>query len=106
MPTAKTPTAIERTTSSVRILLRHRSRRTLRQRGLSMDGLLFSLAGLNILLDALLHNLRDGLLGLLRCADQLFELIRVKRHDLDSAGRRGTNSGDAGAAAQQLNLPE
>src|SRR5207249_1365513 len=44
-PTAKTPTAIESTTSAVRALLRARSRSTLRQRGgsvasgLGIDGL-------------------------------------------------------------------
>src|SRR5690349_11123566 len=65
MPTANTPTAIESTTRTVRVLLLNRSRSTLRQRGLSMaavylDRLVGKSPGFGLYawaIDNLVHNL-------------------------------------------------
>src|SRR5919205_1372376 len=81
MPIAKTPTAIESTTSSVRVLLLHRSRSTLRQRGLSMGHL--PLARGAILHNPLLGNPVDRQLGWLGFGDQAAELGAIEGHDLD-----------------------
>jgi hypothetical protein len=85
MPIAKTPTAIESTTSSVRILLPHRSRNTLRQRGLSMcTHLLFGQPCGAILGLALISDLVDRLRGFGRLGHQMAELVAVERYDLDA----------------------
>src|SRR5215216_899476 len=81
MPIAKTPTAIESTTSRVRVLLLQRSRSTLRQRGLSMGHL--PLARGAVLHNTLLGNLVDRQLGWFGVGDQTAELGAVERHNLD-----------------------
>src|SRR5438105_8781493 len=72
MPTANTPTAIEITTSSVRILLFHRSRSTLRQRGLS-TGMLLDLARV------LAYDALNLIFGQLRFLEQSAKRLTVQR---------------------------
>src|SRR4051794_27830699 len=104
MPIANTPTAIESTTSSVRVLLLHRSRSTLRQRGLSMGHL--PLARGAVLHKALLRDLIDRHFGRFRIGDQAAELGAVERHNLDIRFANRANGGGARAAAQQADLTE
>src|SRR6266508_2638310 len=81
MPMAKTPIAIESTTSSVRVVLLHRSARTLRQRGLSMQHL--PLACGEVLTEALAGDTVECDPGRLGLADQAGEGHAVERGDLD-----------------------
>src|SRR5262245_34682181 len=105
MPTAKTPTAIERITTAVRILFAHRSPRIFRQRGLCMGyHLLTGMARGQVLGLALLGDLVDRLCGLRRISHQAVELVAVERHDLDSGVEAGPNGGVVRAAAQQRDL--
>src|SRR4051812_23182798 len=102
MPMAKTPTAIESTTSSVRVLLLHRSRSTLRQRGLSMGHL--ALAHGAIFQEALIGHPINRQLGGFGIGDQAVELIAVERHHVDIPSAACANGGGTRAAAQQADL--
>src|SRR5690348_583706 len=104
MPIAKTPTAIESTTSSVRVLLLHRSRSTLRQRGLSMGNL--QLARGTILHEALIGDPIDRHFGRFGIGDQAAELVAVERHNLNIRFAARAHRGGARAAAQQADLAE
>src|SRR4029078_12146061 len=85
MPTAKTHAAIESTTRMVRVLLLHRSRSTLRQRGLSMrPHLLLVLARRSILFDALVRHAINRGLGGRRFGQEVAELIVIERNHLDT----------------------
>src|SRR5215211_2550934 len=107
MPMAKTPTAIERITTAVRVLYAHRSPRILRQRGLSMrTHLLTGLARGEILSLTLLGDMVDRLGGFRRLAHQLVEFVVVERHDLDASVEAGPDGGVVRAAAQQRDLAE
>src|SRR4051794_3806497 len=104
MPIANTPTAIESTTSSVRVLLLHRSRSTLRQRGLSMGHL--PLARGAVFDKALLRDAINRQLGWFGIGDQATKLGAVKRHNFNIRLARSADSGGARAAAQQADLAE
>src|SRR4051812_10530611 len=104
MPIAKTPTAIESTTSSVRVGLLHRSRSTLHQRGLSMDHLAF--AHRAIFQEALIGDPIDRQLGGFGIGDQAVELTAVERHYFDIRRATRAHGGGARAAAQQADLAE
>src|SRR3990172_1094432 len=105
MPTANTPTAIDSTTSSVRVLLPHKSEATLRQRGLTATGALPPFRG-NVLggsfpghaLDRLAH--RRGL------RHQGLKLIPLQRRHLHAGLGGGPDRSDGLAAVQQFDLAE
>src|SRR5262249_22325597 len=82
MPTAKTPTAIETTTSTVRDLVFQRSRRTLAQRGLIAGGVLY-------LRRAMPDDPLDCILGHARLFEEGGEGLTVERPDFTGDFGRG-----------------
>src|SRR3990172_7707497 len=104
MPTANTPTAIDTTTRSVRVLLPHRSEATLRQRGLTTTGALRLLCG-----DMLGFALPGDALARLAPGRGLrpprLPLVPLQRGDLGTVLRR-PDGGDGPAAVQELDLAE
>src|SRR6266508_4277802 len=104
MPIAKTPTAIESTTSRVRVLLLHRSRSTLRQRGLRMAHLLRARG--DVLAEALIGDPVDRHFGRFGLGEQAGEFLAVERHDFDILFPCRPHRGGARAAAQQADLAE
>src|SRR6266498_3318891 len=104
MPIAKTPTAIESTTSRVRVLLLHRSRSTLRQRGLSTAHLPLARGG--VLAGTLIGDVVDRHLGRFGLGDQAAEFIAVERYHFDARFPNSADGGGARAAAQQADFAE
>src|SRR4026208_1374609 len=101
MPTAKTPTAIDSTTSPVRTLLLDRSRNTLRQRGLTMHHhLLPNLACGSVLRQTLSDHSSDRFFGRRRFSHQPLALAAVKRNDLDAGIMAGPHRGGVGGAGR------
>src|SRR5512136_2818754 len=90
MPTAKTPTAIESTTRIVRPLWPHRSRSTLRQRGLSMTR---PPAASRVLGEPVAHQLGNLLPGRPRFGQQAHKGVAVERGQLDPALQPSANGG-------------
>src|SRR3990170_8440463 len=102
MPTANTPTAIDSTTSSVRVLLPHKSEATLRQRGLTATGALPPFCG-DVFRSPLPGHPLDRLAHRRGLGHQRLELVPLQRRHL-GAGLRCPDRGDGLAAVQQFDL--